>query len=152
MRRGGRLSLLLCCIFAAFLVRGSVVGSSSPFRVRFDIGDSSFNGSFVIKAHPEWAPAGTRRFRELVSAGFYDNTRFFRVRPHFMVPCWTCGPNIAYVTQGEHCCCQVQFGLSGNPEVSKEWLTKQIKDEPVKQVAAVSLMPESLTLGCNAEQ
>ena len=100
MRRGGRLSLLLCCIFAAFLVRGSVVGSSSPFRVRFDIGDSSFNGSFVIKAHPEWAPAGTRRFRELVSAGFYDNTRFFRVRPHFMVPCWTCGPNIAYVTQG----------------------------------------------------
>ena len=51
------------------------------------------------------------RFRELVEAGFYDDTRFFRVIPSFMV----------------------QFGLSGDPVKNGEWRAKTIQDEPVKQ-------------------
>merc|ERR1712183_79917 len=42
--------------------------------------------------------------------GFYDDTRFFRVLPTFMV----------------------QFGLNGDPKVSSEWRSKTIKDEKVK--------------------
>ena len=63
------------------------------------------------QVHSSWAPIGAARFRELVDAKFYDNTRFFRVIPSFMV----------------------QFGLSGEPSTSAHWRAKTIKDEPVKQ-------------------
>merc|ERR1712183_613655 len=43
--------------------------------------------------------------------GFYDDTRFFRVLPTFMV----------------------QFGINGDPKVSSEWRSKTIKDEKVKE-------------------
>jgi len=60
--------------------------------------------------HEEWAPIGAARFKELVESKFYDDTRFFRVIPSFMV----------------------QFGINGDPKVSAEWRSKTIKDEPVK--------------------
>lgn len=49
--------------------------------------------------HPEWAPKGAARFLELIDAKFYDNTRFFRVVPGFVV----------------------QWGISGKPSVAAEW-------------------------------
>ena len=64
-----------------------------------------------VKVHPSWAPIGAARFKELVESGFYDDTRFFRVIPSFMV----------------------QFGLSGDPSVSSKWRSKPINDEPVSQ-------------------
>jgi cyclophilin family peptidyl-prolyl cis-trans isomerase len=65
---------------------------------------------FTVLVHEDWAPIGAARFRELVEAKFYDNTRFFRVLPSFMV----------------------QFGLNGDPDVSSSWRAKTITDEPVK--------------------
>ena len=58
---------------------------------------------------PYWT-VGAARFKALVEARFYDDTRFFRVIPGFMV----------------------QFGLSGDPAVSAEWRDRTIRDEPVK--------------------
>ena len=66
--------------------------------------------SFDLEVHPEWAPLGAGRFKELVESGFYDDTRFFRVIPTFMV----------------------QFGLHGEPSTNAHWRAKTIKDEPVK--------------------
>jgi hypothetical protein len=68
-------------------------------------------GEFVIRAHEDWAPNGVARFRELVEDQFYDDTRFFRVIPSFMV----------------------QFGLSGTPAKNAEWRAKTIQDDPVKE-------------------
>src|SRR5215218_2476552 len=42
-------------------------------------------GKFVITVHRAWAPNGADRFYNLVKNGFYDDTRFFRVVPNFMV-------------------------------------------------------------------
>src|SRR5689334_1803914 len=42
-------------------------------------------GDFVVEVHRDWAPIGADRFYNLVKNGFYDNGRFFRVIPRFMV-------------------------------------------------------------------
>ena len=66
--------------------------TSGDFRVKFDVETDDGEQSFTIKVNSEWAPIGAARFKELVEAKFYDDTRFFRVIPTFMV----------------------QFGLSGS--------------------------------------
>jgi peptidyl-prolyl cis-trans isomerase A (cyclophilin A) len=77
----------------------------AAFRARFD----TSKGTFVIEAHREWAPIAADRFYNLVKNGFYDGTRFFRVRPGFMA----------------------QFGLNGNPEIQSAWQRAFLRDEPV---------------------
>ena len=87
------------------------LAAAGKFRVQFDVSVQSGDSSFVVEVDESWAPLGAARFKELVSAGFYDDTRFFRVIPGFMA----------------------QFGLSGDPKVSSEWRAKPINDEPVTQ-------------------
>ena len=77
------------------------------FRARFD----TSKGAFVIEVHREWAPIGADRFYNLVKNGFYDGTRFFRVRPGFMA----------------------QFGLNGNPMIQSAWQRAFLRDDPVTQ-------------------
>jgi peptidyl-prolyl cis-trans isomerase A (cyclophilin A) len=77
------------------------------YKAKFD----TSKGTFVIEVHRDWAPLGADRFYNLVKNGFYDEARFFRVINGFMV----------------------QFGISGNPDVSAVWRDAEIKDDPVKQ-------------------
>jgi peptidyl-prolyl cis-trans isomerase A (cyclophilin A) len=79
-----------------------------------DVFQASFTttkGDFVIEVHRDWAPNGADRFYNLVKAGFFDDTRFFRVVDGFMV----------------------QFGISGDPAVAAKWKNATIQDEPPKQ-------------------
>jgi peptidyl-prolyl cis-trans isomerase A (cyclophilin A) len=66
-------------------------------------------GDFVVEVHRSWAPNGADRFYNLVKLGFYDDTRFFRAVPDFMV----------------------QFGLPGDPSVAATWGHKPFPDDPV---------------------
>lgn len=75
------------------------------FQVKFE----TTKGDFVIEVHRDWAPIGADHFHELVEEGFYDDCRFFRNIPGFMV----------------------QFGIHGDPEVMAKWRDKTIKDDPV---------------------
>jgi peptidyl-prolyl cis-trans isomerase A (cyclophilin A) len=68
-------------------------------------------GKFVVEVHRDWAPKGADRFYNLVKNGFYDDGRFFRVIPGFMV----------------------QFGINGDAAVQKAWLNTNLTDDPVKQ-------------------
>ena len=77
------------------------------YKVRFD----TSAGVFVVQVHRDWAPLGADRFFNLVRSGYYDDVRFFRVIPNFMV----------------------QFGIHGTPAVSTIWRSTQINDDPVKQ-------------------
>jgi peptidyl-prolyl cis-trans isomerase A (cyclophilin A) len=82
-------------------------GDANVFKVRFECS----NGTFVAECHRDWAPLGAARFEQLVKEGFYNDNRFFRVVPGFVV----------------------QFGLSGSAEVNRKWRTERIKDDSVKQ-------------------
>src|SRR5215472_16668115 len=57
-------------------------------------------GTFVVEVHRDWDPSGADRFYNLVKGGFYDDCRFFRVVPNFMV----------------------QFGINGDPAVAGAWM------------------------------
>ena len=77
------------------------------FRAAF----ATNKGDFVLEVHRDWAPNGADRFYNLVRNGFYDDSRFFRVIPSFMV----------------------QFGIHGDPEIGKFWREARIPDDPVTQ-------------------
>ena len=77
------------------------------FRARF----TTSEGDFVVDVHRDWAPIGADRFYNLVRLGFYDDTRFYRIR------------------EGEF----VQFGLSGDPAVNALWYERTLPDDPPSQ-------------------
>lgn len=79
----------------------------NTYRVKFE----TSAGDFVVEVHRDWAPLGAERFHELVESGFYDDTKFFRVVPNFMV----------------------QWGIAADPEVMNKWRDKKIKDDPVRR-------------------
>ncbi len=77
----------------------------SMFEVKFE----TSKGDFIMEVHRNWAPIGVDRFYNLVRTGFYDNSRFYRVRAGFIV----------------------QFGLPGDPPVSAVWSDRGMVDDPV---------------------
>jgi peptidyl-prolyl cis-trans isomerase A (cyclophilin A) len=79
----------------------------AEYKVNFD----TSRGLIVVQVHRDWAPLAADRFYNLVKNGFYDDVRFFRVVPNFMV----------------------QFGMHGNPAITKAWSGTTLKDEPTKQ-------------------
>src|SRR5262249_35762154 len=90
------------------LANPAAFAERAPDHFKAEFGTSA--GVFVVEAHRDWAPNGADRFYNLVKSGFYDDDRFFRVIDGFMV----------------------QFGMNGNPQISKVWRDANIKDDPVK--------------------
>jgi peptidyl-prolyl cis-trans isomerase A (cyclophilin A) len=79
----------------------------AKFNAKFD----TSAGVFVIEVTRAWAPLGADRFYNLVKNGYYNDVRFFRVIPGFMV----------------------QFGINGDPAVNRVWQPARIQDDPVKE-------------------
>lgn len=77
------------------------------FKVRFE----TTKGLFITQVHRDWAPRGVDRFYNLVRTGFFDDSRFFRVRPGFIA----------------------QFGIPGDPKIAAEWREQTLPDDPVRQ-------------------
>jgi len=94
---------------AGNLADPSTLNEQAPaaYKAKFD----TSKGTFVVEVNRDWAPNGADRFYNLVKNGFYDNARFFRVIDGFMV----------------------QFGINGDPAISRVWRNANIKDDPVKQ-------------------
>ncbi len=77
-----------------------------PYTVFFE----TTKGAFQAEVHPEWAPEGAARLKELVEGDFFQDVAFFRVLSGFVA----------------------QFGIHGDPAVSAEWRNRKIADDPVE--------------------
>jgi len=75
------------------------------YRVRF----RTTKGEFVVQVSRSWAPLGADRFYNLVKIGFLDGCKFFCAFEGFMV----------------------QFGINGDPGVSRIWREATISDDKV---------------------
>ena len=50
------------------------------YNVEVDVTLSSGKtGKFVVEVHPDWAPLGAQRFKEIIHAEIWTGARFFRV-------------------------------------------------------------------------
>jgi peptidyl-prolyl cis-trans isomerase A (cyclophilin A) len=67
-------------------------------------------GPIVIEVHRDWSQHGADRFYNLVRAGYYDDSRFYRV----IKGRWA------------------QFGINGNTNVAAAWRNQTIPDDPRK--------------------
>src|SRR5882762_3867590 len=91
------------------LLKPALLKEKSPdtYQVKFD----TTRGEFTITVTRAWSPLGADRFYNLVKHHYFDNARFFRVLPNFVV----------------------QFGLSANPAVNAAWEKATIPDDPHNQ-------------------
>jgi cyclophilin family peptidyl-prolyl cis-trans isomerase len=67
-------------------------------------------GKFVLEVDREWAPIGADHLLQLIRAGFYDDSRFTRVVPNFIM----------------------QFGVAGDSAKNARWSTATIPDDSVR--------------------
>jgi len=73
------------------------------------------SGTIKIRTRPSWAKLGAEHFHKLIDDyGFYDECRFFRVVPNFIV----------------------QFGINGDPKIQSKAKKVAIKDDEVKETNA----------------
>lgn len=90
------------------LLKPETVKGKAPsiFVVRLE----TSKGNIDIRVVRAWAPNGVERFYNLVRAGYYNNTFFFRVLP-FMT----------------------QVGISSNPAINRIWADRNLFDDRVIQ-------------------
>jgi cyclophilin family peptidyl-prolyl cis-trans isomerase len=96
--------------------RPALLDPGSPLHARrapelFRARCETSQGSFEIEVRREWAPHGADRFFALTAAGFFDDSRFFRVVAGFVA----------------------QFGVAGDPAVTAAWRDRTIPDDPVRR-------------------
>jgi peptidyl-prolyl cis-trans isomerase A (cyclophilin A) len=111
------------------LLKPALLKDTAPdtYQVKFE----TTRGDFTVTVTRAWAPLAADRFYNLVKHHYFDNARFFRVVPGFVV----------------------QFGISAQPPVNAAWDKATIKDEPVTQknkrgtlTFAKTAMPNSRTV------
>jgi cyclophilin family peptidyl-prolyl cis-trans isomerase len=105
------LAIVVACsvVFELPVVPATGYPSAAPDAYRVHIDTSK--GAIVVGVRREWAPNGADRFYELVSSGYYDDNRFFRV----VAGRWA------------------QFGINGTPEVARAWRARTIPDDPRRE-------------------
>lgn len=107
-----RRRILSFAVVAALAVLASCAKKTAPetgpaqYKVRLE----TTKGDVVILVHRDWSPLGADHFYELTKAGFYNNNAIFRALPGFVM----------------------QWGINGDPSVTKQWSQETIRDDPPK--------------------
>ncbi len=99
--------LLSCESTSSMLLRPDAAEVNRRAPDVFGVRMETTKGEMAIEVHRAWSPHGADRFYNLVRAGYYDDTRFFRVMPRW-----------------------AQFGINGDPKISNTWRARTIPDDP----------------------
>jgi peptidyl-prolyl cis-trans isomerase A (cyclophilin A) len=99
---------LSCASTASLLLRPDAAELNRRAPDVFDVRMETTKGEMLIEVHREWSPHGADHFYNLVRAGYYDDSRFYRV------------------IQGRW----AQFGINGDPKISNVWRARTIPDDP----------------------
>lgn len=115
--------LLMYCFAAAplqaqwFTKKDSVkilqLQAPETFKAKF----ITTKGDFTIEVHRSWSPNGADRLYQLLTTKYYDSVMIFRATPKY-----------------------VQFGITNNKKLNFFWDRHPIKDEPVLQTNADSVV------------
>lgn len=97
--------------FLAFLILLSGCSRTPQVPPTFRVVFTTSKGPFTVEVHRDWAPKGVDRFYDLINKRFYDQNRFFRYVPNFVV----------------------QWGIQGDPQVQLKWRDNNITDDPVPE-------------------
>ncbi len=81
--------------------------TQAPDSARFEVETS--RGTMILQLVRAWAPAGVDRFYNLARAGFFDDTRFYRVLPFYIA----------------------QFGLASSPATDAIWRERKLRRDSV---------------------
>jgi peptidyl-prolyl cis-trans isomerase A (cyclophilin A) len=106
----GRVANIIVLIF----IGGLAIAANEPTAPapdKFCVRLETSKGDMLLELHRDWAPHGVDRFYELVKSEYYDGVKFHRVR----AGTWA------------------QFGINGDPKISKAWREKTIPDDPTGQ-------------------
>jgi peptidyl-prolyl cis-trans isomerase A (cyclophilin A) len=85
------------------------LSARAPATVTADVETS--RGTFTLELIRDWAPRGVDRFYNLARAGYYDDSRFYRVIAGFIV----------------------QFGIAGDPAVARAWSQRRLPADPARE-------------------
>lgn len=96
---------------ASVLLNPQAVEFRLPAPERAIVRLESSRGTIDVEVVRRWSPQGADRFVALARHGYYDDARFFRVRPGR----W------------------VQFGINGDPAIARAWRKRTFPDDPFAQ-------------------
>jgi len=81
----------------------------APATVTADVETS--RGTFTLELIRDWAPKGVDRFYNLARAGYYDDSRFYRVIAGFIA----------------------QFGIAGDPAIARAWSQRRLPADQLRE-------------------
>ena len=92
------------------LLRPDAAYWNEPSPAEYKVSMETTKGTFVIAVTRALAPRGADRFYRLVRAGYFDDSRFFRVVPGFIA----------------------QFGIPGDPAITQVWKDRRMPDDSAR--------------------
>jgi cyclophilin family peptidyl-prolyl cis-trans isomerase len=75
----------------------------------FSVNLDTSKGPVVVEVHRDWAPHGVDHFYNLITTGYFDGNRIYRVTQRY-----------------------AQFGVNGDPKITGLWSMARIPDDPPK--------------------
>src|SRR3989442_1209479 len=100
-------ALLISILWSASLSGGHPRSAGILALQDYSVRLETTKGAIVVAVHRDWAPNGADRFHALVTSGYFDDSRFFRV------------------VKGQW----AQFGINRDPRVSTRWRDRPIPDD-----------------------
>ena len=101
---------IFACSTSSSLLKPDIEELSTKAPEKYEVLFNTTKGNFIVEVTRNYSPSAADRFYYLVKNNYYDDNKFFRVLPGFVV----------------------QWGMKGKPEIDKVWENLGIKDESVK--------------------